>query len=124
MKSNDRLFRVLVSILIAFVFLPLYAHSENTDKFADGTNYVGLSPAEPTNVRQGQIEVIQFFWFGCPHCFAVEPYLEAWLKHKPSNVVFKRIPANFPGSEQWGIDARAFYVAQALGIENKIQEPL
>ncbi|MHB8425938.1 MAG: thiol:disulfide interchange protein DsbA/DsbL [Gammaproteobacteria bacterium] len=69
--------------------------------------------------------MIEFFWYGCPHCFAVEPYVEAWLKHKPGNVVFKRIPAAWSGgADHMDIDAKAFYTAQALGIGEKINEPL
>jgi protein dithiol oxidoreductase (disulfide-forming) len=92
--------------------------------FVEGTNYVPVSPAQPTSVNPGQIEVIEFFWFGCPHCFGVEPFLQEWLKHKPANVVFKRIPAAWSGGEHMDIDAKAFYTAQALGIAEKIQEPL
>ncbi|HEX6550659.1 MAG TPA: thiol:disulfide interchange protein DsbA/DsbL [Gammaproteobacteria bacterium] len=91
--------------------------------FTEGVNYVPVSPAQPTSVAPGQIEVIEFFWYGCPHCFALEPYLEAWLKHKPSNVVFKRIPGALPGSE-WTTAAQAFYTAQALGLEPRINTPL
>lgn len=83
------------------------------------------SPAQPTDVGRGQIEVIEFFWYGCPHCFAFEPYVEAWLRHKPANVVFKRIPGGaFTGGEHWDVDARAFYTAAALGIGDRIREPL
>ncbi len=96
----------------------------NTDTFVEGTNYVPVAPAQPTSVGPGQIEVIEFFWYGCPHCFGVEPYLENWLKHKPANVVFKRIPAAWPGGEHMDVDARAYYTAQALGIGEKIHEPL
>ncbi|MGH8307620.1 MAG: thiol:disulfide interchange protein DsbA/DsbL, partial [Gammaproteobacteria bacterium] len=62
--------------------------------------------------------------YGCPHCFAFEPYVDAWLKHKPANVVFKLIPASWTGGEHMDIDAKAFYTAQALGIGEKIHDPL
>ncbi|MGH8280957.1 MAG: thiol:disulfide interchange protein DsbA/DsbL [Gammaproteobacteria bacterium] len=92
--------------------------------FQEGVNYVPVSPAQPTTVQPGQIEVIEFFWYGCPHCFAFEPYVDAWLKHKPANVVFKLIPAAWTGGEHMDIDAKAFYTAQALGIGEKIHDPL
>lgn len=91
--------------------------------FQEGVNYVAISPPQPTSVQPGQIEVIEFFWYGCPHCFAYEPYVEAWLAHKPKNVVFKRIPGALPNSE-WLTDAQAYYTAEALGLEPKIHEPL
>ncbi|MDE2344861.1 MAG: thiol:disulfide interchange protein DsbA/DsbL [Gammaproteobacteria bacterium] len=100
------------------------ALAAGADNFVEGTNYVPVNPAQPTSVGPGQIEVIEFFWYGCPHCFGVEPYLEAWLKHKPANVVFKRIPAAWPGGEHMDVDAHAYYTAQALGISEKIHEPL
>lgn len=101
---------------------PLAAADAST--FQAGLNYVPISPAQPTSVNPGQIEVIEFFWYGCPHCFGVEPYLEAWLKNKPANVVFERIPAAWSGGEHMDIDAKAYYTAQALGIGEKIHEPL
>ena len=92
--------------------------------FQEGVNYVPVSPAQPTTVGPGQIEVIEFFWYGCPHCFATQPYVDAWLKHKPDNVVFKLIPAAWSGGEHMDIDARAYFTAQALGLEPKIHDPL
>jgi thiol:disulfide interchange protein DsbA len=92
--------------------------------FQQGVNYVPVSPAQPTTVQPGQIEVIEFFWYGCPHCYAFEPYVQAWLKHKSKNVVFKLIPAAWSGGEHMDIDAKAYYTAQALGLEPKIHEPL
>ncbi|MGH8378694.1 MAG: thiol:disulfide interchange protein DsbA/DsbL [Gammaproteobacteria bacterium] len=92
--------------------------------FKEGVNYVPVSPPQPTTVQPGQIEVIEFFWYGCPHCFAFEPYVDAWLKHKPANVVFKLIPAAWTGGEHMDIDAKAFYTAQSLGIGEKIHDPL
>ncbi|MGB9429111.1 MAG: thiol:disulfide interchange protein DsbA/DsbL [Gammaproteobacteria bacterium] len=92
--------------------------------FQEGVNYVPVSPAQPTTVQPDQIEVIEFFWYGCPHCYAVEPYVQSWLKHKPANVVFKLIPAAWSGGEHMNVDAKAYYTAQALGLEPKIHEPL
>ena len=92
--------------------------------FQQGVNYVPVSPAQPTTAAPGQIEVIEFFWYGCPHCFAFEPYVDAWLKHKPANVVFKLIPAAWSGGDHMAIDARAYFTAQALGLESKIHDPL
>lgn len=96
-----------------------------TNTFKEGVNYVAVSPAQPTTVAPGQIEVIEFFWYGCPHCFAFEPYVTAWLKHKPANVVFKLIPAAWSGgADHMDIDARAYYTAVALGLEPRIHNPL
>jgi thiol:disulfide interchange protein DsbA len=65
----------------------------------------------------GKIEVIEFFWYGCPHCYAVEPALNTWLKSLPPDVVFKRVPA-YP-SEQWGEMAKMYYTIEAMGLLDK-----
>lgn len=117
--------KILIAGLIAAITWSAsgIATAAGMTTFKEGVNYVPVSPAQPTSVQPGQIEVIEFFWYGCPHCFALEPYLEAWLKHKPANVVFRRIPGALPGSE-WMTAAQAFYTAQALGLEPKINTPL
>ncbi len=114
----------LLATLLATGLLIFSSGAIAAGSFQEGVNYVALSPAQPTTVGPGQIEVIEFFWYGCPHCFAYEPYVDAWLKHKPANVVFKLIPAAWTGGEHMDIDARAYYTAQALGLEPKIHDPL
>lgn len=83
--------------------------------------YEAVSPPQAT-ANPAKIEVIEFFWYGCPHCFSFEPSLKAWLKTKPENVEFIRIPAVF--NEQWGKHAKAYYVAEALGVLDKVHDPL
>ena len=84
--------------------------------FRVGVNYQPVFPAQPTSVAPGQIEVVDFFWYGCPHCNALEPYLEAWMRSKPANVVVKRVPLMDPQKEP---AARAYYVSVALGLSDK-----
>ena len=60
----------------------------------EGTNYVRLGQAVPVPTG-GKIDVIEFFWYGCPHCNAFEPTLEAWLKTLPPDVAFRRVPIAF-----------------------------
>ena len=118
--------RLLIAALILVVGWSFVGTATAADSqiYTQGVSYVPVSPAQPTNVNPGQIEVIEFFWYGCPHCFALEPYLESWLKHKPANVVFKRIPVAMPWGEHMDIDGYAYYTAQALGLEPKIHTPL
>ena len=82
-------------------------------KWVAGTNYKVLSPAQPTDAPPGKVEVIEMFWYGCPHCYALDPYLESWRKNKPAYVEFVRVPV------MWGevhrVHARLFYTLQALG---------
>lgn len=84
---------------------------------AESTGYEVLSPAQPTR-DPAKVEVIEFFWYGCPHCYALEPYMEKWLKNKPANVDFIRQPAIF--NDLWGKHAKAYFTAEVLGVVDKI----
>ena len=84
---------------------------------AEAVGYETLSPAQPTQ-NPAKIEIIEFFWYGCPHCYAFEPLLEKWKKNLPANVEFIRLPAAF--NELWSKHAKAYYTAEALGIVDKI----
>ena len=82
--------------------------------------YSELKPALPVET-QGKIEVIEFFWYGCPHCYNLEPQLESWLKKLPPDVQFRRVPAVF--NARWGHDAAIFYTFEALGVLDKLHRP-
>ena len=71
--------------------------------------------------RDGKIEVIEFFWYGCTHCYNLEPMLETWVKKLPADVQFRRVPAVF--NERWGHDAAIFYTFEALGVLDKLHRP-
>ena len=88
---------------------------------AEPVGYEILSPAQPTQ-NPDKIEVIEFFWYGCPHCYAFEPLLEKWSKTLPKNVEFIRQPAAF--NELWTKHAKAYYTAEALGIVDKVHSDL
>jgi len=79
----------------------------------EGIEYKRISPAQPT-ITKNKVEVVELFWYGCPHCFHFEPDLKAWLAKKPDNVVFYRVPAVF--NPAWALHARAFYAATSLGL--------
>jgi len=78
-----------------------------------GTNYRVLSPAEPTDVPPGKVEVLEIFWYACPHCYALDPTVEKWRGAKPPYVEFRRVPVTW--SEEHRAHARLFYTLQALG---------
>ncbi|HUJ01563.1 MAG TPA: thiol:disulfide interchange protein DsbA/DsbL [Usitatibacter sp.] len=88
---------------------------------ANAADYGLVSPPQPTE-SNGKIEVIEFFWYGCPHCYHLEPMVNAWLKNKPDDVVFKRVPA-YP-AESWGVLARVFYTIQAMGLLPEFHEKI
>jgi len=89
-------------------------------KWVAGTQYKVVLPAQPTDVAPGKIEVIEFFWFGCPHCFALEPAVDAWLKNKANYVEFVRVPATW--GEVHRAHARLFYTLKVLGKADELQD--
>ena len=83
-------------------------------------NYSELKPPQPVE-SQGKIEVLEFFWYGCIHCYNLEPYIESWLKKLPPDVQFRRIPAIF--NQRWALDAAIFYTFEAMGVLDKVHRP-
>lgn len=79
-----------------------------------------ITPAQPTTVAPGKVEVLEVFWLACPHCYALEPYIQQWLKTKPSYVEFVRVPV------MWGpvqhAHARLYYTLQALGRDDLFEK--
>jgi thiol:disulfide interchange protein DsbA len=89
--------------------------------FKEGTHYQRLATPVPTATGD-RIEVVEAFWYGCPHCHHLEPIVEAWLKTKPAHVEFVRIPAVL--GRQWEPLARAYYAAETLGVLDRVHKPL
>jgi thiol:disulfide interchange protein DsbA len=89
-------------------------------KWKAGVNYDPLVPAQPTTVGPGKVEVVEVFWLGCPHCAALEPFLQSWLKNKPAYIDFVRVPV------MWGPAHRAhahlFYTIAALNRQDLVQK--
>jgi thiol:disulfide interchange protein DsbA len=81
---------------------------------AEGVHYVRLAQAAPAG-PPGKIEVIEFFWYECPHCHAFEPALEAWTKRQPDDIAFRRVPVWFR-EEPFSTQQRLFYALEALGV--------
>jgi protein dithiol oxidoreductase (disulfide-forming) len=79
----------------------------------EGVNYTRIVPAQPTSVPAGQVEVLEFFWYACPHCYAIDPQVEAWRKSKPAYVTFARVPVTWTDGHR--SLARLFYTLQDLG---------
>jgi thiol:disulfide interchange protein DsbA len=88
-------------------------------KWIAGTQYKVIVPTQPTNVAPGKVEVMEFFWYGCPHCFALEHPLEDWLKNKANYVEFVRVPVTW--GEVHRAHARLFYTLKALGKIDELQ---
>jgi thiol:disulfide interchange protein DsbA len=81
----------------------------------EGTNYVRLTPPAPVSAPSGKFDVIEFFWYGCPHCYAFEPAVEAWLKRAPADVAFRRVPVALYG-DNTVVQQRLYYALEALDL--------
>ena len=87
-------------------------------RFQLGTHYERLPAAQGTSSSPDLVEVAEIFWYGCPHCYTFDPYLENWREDLPEDVNFVRIPAVWNALLQ--IHARAFYAAEALGLSDEL----
>jgi len=100
-------------LLVAAAALPALALAQSGGKSpAAGIDYNELRPPQPTE-SAGKIEVMEFFWYGCPHCAAFEPDLTAWRKRLTADVVYRRTPVAF--SDAQTPHSRIFYALESLG---------
>jgi len=83
----------------------------------EGTDYLALDRRVAVDAPAGKVEVIEFFWYSCPHCNAFEPTLDAWIKKLPADVAFKRVPVAF--RDDFVPQQRLYYVLEAMG---KVEE--
>jgi thiol:disulfide interchange protein DsbA len=107
------------TLMLALGLAPLGALAQSRQP-ARGVDYTELSPAQPVET-QGKIEVIEFFWYGCPHCYTLEPLLERWIPQLPADTAFRRVPAVL--NPQWGNEAVAFYAFEALNVLPRLHRP-
>ncbi len=106
------------SLLAAF--LMLFAVSASAEPQA-GFEYVQTQQAIPSD-NPGKIEVTELFWYGCPHCYQLEPQLAVWVKKLPKDVVFKRVPGI--ARPDWAPAGKAYYAMEALGLTEKLHSAL
>jgi thiol:disulfide interchange protein DsbA len=106
------------SLIAAIALSPLAARAQPA---VDTRTYATLQNQLPLE-SPGKIEIAEFFWYGCIHCYNLEPLLEKWIPTLPADTVFRRIPAVF--NERWGLDATIFYAFEALGVLGKLHRPL
>jgi len=105
--------------------LPLGAHAQGpaaAKKPVEGTDYLSLDKRVPTDVGAGKIEVIEFFWYSCPHCNAFEPQFAAWKKAAPKDVVVQRVPVRF--RDDFEPQQRAYYVFESLNMVDALHGKL
>lgn len=96
----------------------LLAHGQNVPHARANVDYRLI---EPQPVQTGnRIEVIDFFWYGCPHCYAFQPALEEWIRRMPPDVALRRIPAIL--RDNWSPHARIYYTLESLGELGRLHQ--
>ncbi|MBF7688820.1 thiol:disulfide interchange protein DsbA/DsbL [Acinetobacter rathckeae] len=95
-------------------------HAMAAEQFVAGKDYTVLK--NPSPVTGGKILVREFFWYGCPHCFKLEPHMQTWLKSMPKDVTFLRTPAAM--NPVWESGARTYYASELLNVRQKTHLPL
>ena len=109
-----RLMSLVAGLVLAFAANAQRPPSEEVD-------YIVLKSPQSTETA-GKVEVIEFFWYRCPHCYSIEPDLEPWVKHLARDVQFRRVPGIL--NDDWAIDARIFYTLEVLGELERLHRPL
>ncbi|QEY60586.1 thiol:disulfide interchange protein DsbA/DsbL [Metapseudomonas lalkuanensis] len=89
------------------------------DDIEAGKQYVELSSPVPVSVP-GKIEVVELFWYGCPHCYQFEPTLNPWAEKLPEDVNFVRIPAMFGGL--WNVHGQLFITLESMKVEHQVHK--
>jgi thiol:disulfide interchange protein DsbA len=111
---------VIASRLRAAVWLLALTFSAVASaQLAPGKDYRVINPPQPTDSGK-RVEVLEFFWYACPHCNALQPSLRAWLKQKPADVEFRRVPAVLDKS--WLPLTWTFYALDAMGQVDKLHD--
>lgn len=106
-------FAVAAAALLLFAALPGRAQ----EAFIEGVHYTALRETQPVQTGE-QIEVVELFWYRCPHCFRLEPYIARWKRNKPANAELVELPAIL--NDNWAFGARIYYTLEALGLAEQL----
>ncbi len=107
--------------LLALMFPIAAVALVHAGEFEEGKQYVALANPQPTSSAD-KVEVVELFWYGCPHCNDLEPFVVDWLAKQPEDVQFVRMPAIL--GQGWELLAKAYYTAELLGVEDKVHHAL
>ncbi|KVD41627.1 thiol:disulfide interchange protein [Burkholderia ubonensis] len=109
--------KLLSTLLLSLSLAAGFAQAAPSAPVA-GKDYEVMKAPQPVSAPTGKVEVIEFFWYGCPHCYEFEPTVEAWVKKQGDKVDFKRIPVAF--RDDFVPHSKLFYAVSALGISEKV----
>ena len=111
--THNPLLAAVASTVAASTSAASAATTTGPTLWQEGVNYTRLVPAQPTAVPAGQVEVLEFFWYACPHCNAIDPLVDSWKKTKPAYISFSRVHV------MWNEDhrslARLYYTLESMG---------
>lgn len=110
-------FKVFALLVLASL-LPMTAIQA---EFKENESYFEIFPSYPS-AEQGKIDVVEFFWYNCPHCYDFEPHLAAWLKQKPASVNFSQIPMIFNPTGRF--HAEIYYALELLGLGEQLHSKI
>src|SRR5476649_222776 len=108
---------ILSAALVTASLFGMTAQAADNVSLEAGKTYVELANPVPVSVP-GKIEVVELFWYGCPHCYAFEPVINPWVDKLPEDVNFKRVPALFGGP--WDAHGQLFITLDTMGVEHKV----
>jgi protein dithiol oxidoreductase (disulfide-forming) len=116
MKRRD--FSAAVAAVVAAPAIGLGLAHAQAKRPESGTDYLPLEKRAPVDAPAGKIEVVEFFWYSCPHCNAFEPLLDGWIKRLPKDVAVRRVPVSFRDS--FVPQQRLYYALEAMGLVDKL----
>jgi thiol:disulfide interchange protein DsbA len=122
MKRRDFSLAAISAAAVTGVPLAADAQGPAALKPVEGKDYLSLDKRVPTDVGVGKIELIEFFWYSCPHCNAFEPQFAAWKKAAPKDVVVQRVPVRF--RDDFEPQQRAYYVFESLNLVDALHGKL
>lgn len=115
---NHRIFFMPLFFLFCF---NLVSFTNAYAELVEGKNYTILKNSQPTR-DDSKIEVLEFFWYGCPHCDSLHPHVKTWAQNIPSDVDFRYVPAIF--RPNWTTGAKVFYTIEAMGLLDPLHDKI
>ena len=117
--------RLLAPVFFLSLLLPVACSAQEpvADNLQAGKDFQAIKNQQKPS-DSSKIEVAEVFWYGCPHCFSLEPAVKKWKETMAADVKFVRMPAVFKGNKVWNYHARVYYTAEVLGVGDKIHEPM
>ena len=110
-----------IKAVAGLCFALLWTLSAQAQNYTEGKHYTQLAESMATSSGD-KVEVLEFFWYGCPHCFRFEPEIAKWKKSKPANVHFVRVPA--PLNPRWMPHTKAYYALEVMGLGEQYHSAL